>query len=323
MRRQPVDPATLGGEARVRATLQGLEQYAGALPGFRRAHARGVGFRGHFTATPEAAALTTAAHLQGDRIETVVRLSNGASSPYAPDRAGVLGLGVRFDLPAGAKSFWAALNIANFPAAVPDDFVALNPAQRRGKNGKFSPLRIAVHIARHPRALGGLLEILRAATRPSFAATRFHGLHAYWLVAADGTRQAFRYRWLPIEDVAGLSPEQQRMYPPQYLVSEIKNRVARGPVAWKLSFQLAEPGDPTHDLTRQWPKERREIVAGELVIERLHEDPELVDGLNFDPTIVPAGIELSDDPVLHFRSEAYKESRRRRGEEPRPDVVPE
>jgi catalase len=36
------------------------------------------------------------------------------------------------------------------------------------------------------------------------------------------------------------------------------------------------------------------------------------DVLVFDPTRVVAGIELSDDPVLHVRSRVYSESVRRR-----------
>ena len=69
--------------------------------------------------------------------------------------------------------------------------------------------------------------------------------------------------------------------------------------------------------------ERPQITAGTLVIDRLHEDRELVDGLMFDPTAVPPGIELSDDPVLHFRSEAYIASQELRRGEPKPDVVSE
>lgn len=323
MARPPLDPQALGGPERARRALDGLERHAGAQPGFRRAHARGLGFRGHFVATPAVAELTTAEHLQGERVETVVRLSNGSANPYAPDRSSVLGLGVRFALPSGGESFWGALNITAFPAQRPEDFIALTAAQRRNAKGRLNPLRLAAHVARHAGTLGGLLAILRVQTRPSFADTTFNGLHAYHLVAADGSRRAVRYRWLPEHDRGGLSAEQERRYPPQYLLSEMRRRVARGPVRWTLELQLAEPGDPTHDQTRAWPDERPRIAAGELVVERVHDDPGYVDGLNFDPTVVPPGIELSDDPILHFRSTVYAESRRRRGAEQRPDVEPE
>ena len=54
-----------------------------------------------------------AGHLQGNRVAVVVRLSNGAGSPYAPDlqsarHGATLGLGVEFALPSGGRATWAA-----------------------------------------------------------------------------------------------------------------------------------------------------------------------------------------------------------------------
>jgi catalase len=120
-----------------------------------------------------------------------------------------------------------------------------------------------------------------------------------------------------------MSAADDKLLPPQYLLSEIRRRVARGPVAWDLVFQLAEPGDPTDDLTRRWPKERPLVTAGRLELDRIHEDPVALDGLVFDPTVVPPGIELSNDPVLHFRSEAYAASHERRSSETKPAITPE
>ena len=312
----------LGGPVRVQKAMLVLERYGGALEGFRRAHGRGVGLRGHFTATPEVAALTTAAHMQGDRVEVVARLSNSSSSPYAGDRKTVLGFGVRFELPAGGHAAWAALTIDHAPMRVPDDFIALTSATRKGRNGKPNPLRLLAHVVTHFGTLKGLLAVLRQQTSQSFARSRFNGLHAYHLVDGEGRRRAFRYHWLPTAEAAGLTAQQERTYPPQYLVSEIANRVAQGPVSWQLVFQMAEPGDPTDDVGRLWPDTRPQIVAGTLVLDRLHEDPSLLEGLVFDPTHVPPGIETSADPILHFRSEAYTESHRRRSTEARPDVTP-
>lgn len=318
------DPEKLGGPERVMKAMDVLEHYGPALPSFRRAHARGIGLRGHFTATPEAAALTTAEHLQGERIEAVVRLSNGAPSPYAPDRKAVLGLGVRFELPSsGDVAAWASLTIDHAPFGVPDDFIALQSAQRRGKNGKPSPLRLVPHILTHLDTLPGLLAVLRAPVTPSFAHSAFFGLTAYFLVDAQGTRRAFRYRWIPVDDAKGLSAEQERLYPEQYLLSEIRNRVAGGPISWTLVLQMAAPGDPTDDVTKQWPQDREDVTAGTLVLDRMHEDPELLDGLVFDPTKVPPGMEISQDPLLRFRSEAYAESHRRRTSEAKLAVRPE
>jgi catalase len=318
-----VNPNDLGGPERVERTLGRMQENIGYVPGFRRAHARGVAFRGHFTASADAAALTTAEHMQGDQVPVTVRLSNGSGVPYAGDRSSVLGLAVRFALPSGDTSEWAALSISDFPARVPDDFAALAAAQKKDMGGKPNPLRLAAFVATHRHCLPGLKAIIKAETTQSFARCRYNGLHAYFLVDAEGTRRAFRYRWIAQIEPAGLTPDQRRFLPPQYLISEIKQRVAKEPVAWELVLQMAEPQDPTDDMTRHWPEERPQVSAGRLVVERLHEDQDLVDRSMFDPTKVPAGIEVSDDPVLHFRSESYIESQKRRMSEHKPAIKAE
>lgn len=324
------DPRALGGPDRVVKVLGAMERHMNHVAGFRRGHARGVAFRGWFQATEEVAALTTAEHLRGERIACVVRMSNGGASPYLADREGPrrgnpLGLGVRFDLPSGDYTTWTALNLAAFPPRTPDDFHAMVLAQRAVLPGGLpNPLNLLAFLApRGPLAARGIQAAATLAPPQSFATARFNGFHAYWLVDADGRRRAFRFRWMPVAGIASMDPKDHVSLPPQYLVSEIKQRVAAGPVAWRLVFQLAGPDDRTDDLRRQWPESRPLVDAGTLVVERLHEDQALVDELVFDPTRMPPGIELSDDPLLHFRSEAYAESHRRRTREQRPAIRPE
>ena len=327
-RRQPQDPAALGGPARAKNVIGAMEQCMNGVPGFRRGHARGIAFRGSFTASPEVAALTTAEHMQGDEIGVVVRLSNGGASPYLPDRQNAktgnpLGMGVRFELPSGGASTWTALSLSAFPPRIPDDFLAMVEAQRAAlPGGTPNPLRIAAFVARRPHAFPGIKDAATLKATKSWATTRFNGLHAYWLVDAGGARQAFRFRWMPLAGSVAFDPADDAALPPQYLVSEIRRRILRGPIAWDLVFQLAENGDPTADMTRAWPEDRRLLTAGRLTIDRLHEDQDVVEGYVFDPLNVPPGIEPSDDPIMHFRSEAYAESHRRRTSESKPTITP-
>ncbi len=323
------DPRELGGPERVIAVLAAMEKHMNNVPGFRRGHARGVAFAGTFTPAPEAAALSAAELFSAGPIEIVVRLSNGGSSPYLPDRVSAkrgntLGMAVRFELPSGDHSTWTALSVTDFAARDADDFRALVSAQRPELPGaQPNPLRFVAFLARHPHCFPGVKAAGSLVPPESFATTRFNGLHAYYLVDGDGRRRAFRFRWVPVAGERAFDPADDVAVPPQYVVSEIKQRVAQAPVTWRLVFQLARPGDPVDDLTKQWPESREQVVAGELVAERLHEDQELVEGWIFDPTRMPPGIELSDDPVLHFRSEAYAESHRRRLGERKPAIKPE
>jgi catalase len=307
----------------IQRVVGALEKHTATAPGYRRAHARGIHYHAEFVPSAEVAGLTTAEHLCATApVPTLVRLSNAAGNPHAPDRprgrkGAVTGLAVRFDLPSGGHSTWAAASIAGFPARSPDDFIQVVKAQR--PTGKPSPARLLWYGLTHRYAVPALKGLAAVRSPASFATTRYNGLHAYYLVAADGTRRAFRYHWQP---EAGVEPLSSPAVPAQYLVDEIAQRVAAGPVRWRLVFQLADPGDPTDDITRQWPDDRQTVDAGLLTLTRLHEDQAAVANIVFDPANVVPGIELSADPILHFRSQAYGESYRRRTAEAQPATRP-
>jgi catalase len=308
----------------VAAAMCAMEKYTGVVPGYRRAHAQGHGFIGHFEAAEAAAGLTAAEHMQGDRIAVVVRLSNGAGSPYAPDlqsahHGATLGLGIEFALPSGGRSTWAAPNLTAFPAATPEEFVAATTAQRRNSRGRINALRMLCFVARHRRAVLGLRALIGHPPIRSFAAADFHGLHAYHLVGHQGRRQAFRYHWMStLQGDRNVTKEEAALWPPQFLVEEMRQRVARTPVTWELMFELAQDGDPTHDQTLRWPASRQRIHAGTLTLTAEHPDQDAVEGMVFDPTGVPPGIECSDDPLLAFRSAVYGASHAARTRETRP-----
>jgi len=308
----------------VAAAMSAMEKYTGAVPGYRRAHARGHGFVGSFKATEAVAGLTVAEHMQGDRVAVVVRLSNGAGSPYAADlqsarHGATLGLGVEFALPSGGRATWGAPNMTAFPAGTPEEFVAVTAAQRRNARGRRNPLRLLWFVVRHRRTVPGLMALVGHPPLRSFAAADFHGLHAYHLVDAQGRRQAFRYHWMStMVDGRTVTEKEAALWPPQFLVEEMRQRVARGPVRWELMFELAQDGDPTHDQLLAWPASRTRIHAGTLTLTEEHSDQDVVEGMVFDPTNVPPGIECSDDPLLAFRSAVYGASHAARTHETKP-----
>ncbi|WP_224369615.1 catalase family peroxidase [Hyalangium versicolor] len=309
----------------VQEAVNAMEEHTGTVKGYRRAHPRGLVFHATFTPTPEARALTTAEHFQGPPVHTLVRFSNASGSPYAPDhqegrQGAVLGLAVRFDLASGKHATWAAATIPAFIARNPKEFLQITRAQRAG--GSPNPLRMAWYILTHLHTLTGIKGIVGNKPTPSFAHCQYNSVHAYHLVDAQGQRRAFRYRWEPSAGVATLPPAEARQRPAQYLLDEIRERVTRERVSWNLVFQLANPGDATHDATRPWPENRQKVAAGQLTLDTLYEDQRESELFVFDPTGVVPGIELSDDPILHFRSKVYSESFNRRSHETKPEPKP-
>jgi catalase len=315
------------------AFLDLIERVSGSLPGYRRAHSRGLGLRGSFTASEAARALTVAEHFQGGSVPCTVRFSNASGNPCVPDRLSpatgrVMGMAVRFSLPSGKTATWAAINIPAFPARTPGEFMSLTAAQAPKRSGKPSAFRLLAHLIRHAHIFASVKAIKALKPARSFALETFHGLHTYYLADAQARRRPFRYRWAPAPspDAAGpagpLSAAEAASLPGQYLLDEVRTRVGKGPLAWDLIAVFPAQGDPLEDPSAAWGPGREEIALGRLRLERVHEDQKEVEGMVFDPTGVVPGLELSNDPILRYRALAYSESFSRRAGETRKEPAP-
>ena len=127
----------------------------GAHAGCRALHAKGVTCRGSFTASPEAAEVSRAAHLQGGTVPVVARLSNGSGDPGEHDAApGVRGLAVGFELPGGERTDIVAQNQPRFPVSTPEAFMELLTAVDPGPK---MVVKLPWFLARHPRAARALV----------------------------------------------------------------------------------------------------------------------------------------------------------------------
>jgi catalase len=157
-----------------------------------------------------------------------------------------------------------------------------------------------------------VLPKMQSALKPpySYAEATFYPIHAYGWVAADGTKRWIRYRLVPHATADDRLPE--KFSGKDRLREEIAARLARGPVRHDLLVTVAEANDDPHDPTSVW-KSRRELTAGTVEVSGEAPDPEADGGVVvFDPTRAVPGIELSDDPILHYRSGAYSVSVERR-----------
>jgi catalase len=284
----------------------------GSHPGFRALHAKGILFRGTFTATPQAAHLTRAGHMQGDPVSATIRFSNGFGNPEAPDYSpDVRGLAVKFYLPDGSRSDIVAQTAPRFPSRTPEGFIELLRAQ---KPGPAMAWKMPLFLAHHPEAIPGLPANMRALRPPeSYATCTYYAVHAYRFLDAEGGSRFIRYTWVPEAGEVRIGPREAKRRGKDYLKAEIARRVSGGSVRFLLELQVAAPGDKVDDPASAWPKERHRVHAGTLEITGPETEREQDgDVLVFDPTRVTDGIELSDDPVLRFRRDAYADSVARR-----------
>ena len=284
----------------------------GRHAGYRALHAKGTLCKGVFTATPEAAALTRAAHMQGDPIECTVRFSNGTGNPHHPDfLPDPRGLAVKLYLPDGSRTDIVSVTTSRFPVRDPDGFVQLLEAQASGPK---AAIKLPAFFAKYPEALRAIPASIPTVMPPtSYAAVPYFGIHAFKWIDGSGGERYVRYEFLPWTPAPRLKPWQARKLDRDYLQQEIVKRLQQGPVRFNLELQIADVGDPVDDPSAVWPKTRQRVRAGMLEVRELETERETGgDILVFDPTRVTDGIELSGDPVLRFRQAAYGASVARR-----------
>jgi catalase len=292
----------------------------GRHPGRRALHAKGTFCAATFTASPAAAELTRAAHMQGATVEATARVSNGSGDPGVPDYAPeVRGLAVSFHLPDGSRTDIVSQTVPRFPVRTPEEFIEM---VRLGSQGLKGTVQLPLFFARRRAALLGLPgNVAALRPPPSYAACKYFAVHAFKWVDAGGGSRFVRYTWLPEAGDQRLRPPAAKRLGRDYLQEEIRERLTAGPARFTLQLQIAAPGDNVDDPSAQWPADRQRVDAGTLTLTSVIDDPERNgDVIVFDPVRVTDGIELSDDPVLRFRPLAYSESvdRRIASREPAP-----
>ncbi len=129
----------------------------------------------------------------------------------------------------------------------------------------------------------------------------------------DGDTQFARYRIVPAAGNEHLDEAAAKTKGPNYLFDELKERIARSPIEFRLLVQLANPGDVVDDATILWSANRPVLELGTItlthpVADNAREQKQII----FDPIPRIDGIEPSMDPLLELRAAIYLISGRRR-----------
>lgn len=297
----------------VEKTVNQFQKNAGTFPGFRRNHAKGVCISGYFVSSGKAARYSIAqVFAPGQRTSVIGRLSIPGTNPWSwDDSTPIRGMALEFTQTNGQQWRTAMNAVPAFPVATPQaNYAFLKAQQRVPSTGKPDPKKMARFFAAHPRANAFRHWDTTASISTSFSTVRYNSLNTFILTDNNTKRRAVRWSMVP-ETVAAKEPVP--MDKPDFLQADLRRRLSRGPLRWHLSIIFADPGDAIDNASIPWPANRRHIDAGTLVINA--SQPQKTGAcrdINFDPTVLPTGIELSNDPLLRFRSKVYAESHRRR-----------
>lgn len=294
-------------------TVDVMNTLFGKHPGFRANHAKGVVVEGSFTPSAEGATLSKASVFKGPAVPVTVRFSDATGVPGIPDadpKANPHGMALKFKLAEGGEMDVVVNALKFFPVATGEEFRDLLTAVSKTKPDSPKPTPLEAFVKDHPsvpKALG------TAKTPTSLARQIYNGVNAFVFVSADGKRQPFRYRFVPVAGEELMSAEDAAKQAPDALMKEIVARIPREPVAFKVLAQIPEAGDPINDATKPWPDDRRLVDLGTLTLTKpVADSAEAEKQLLFMPNALAEGIEVSDDPLIDARVQAYAVSFSRR-----------
>lgn len=307
-----LSPERLGAQKIVAA----FETTNGPHPGFRRNHAKGVCATGFFTSEGKAVPLSKAAIFAPGKVPVVGRIAYAGGMPYIPDAPDtVRSLALRF-LPPGAEEWRTAMiNIPVFPVATPqafyDQMIAVLPDPGTGKP---DPSKMQAFVAAHPDFLTAVGLIKQRPISSGFADTTFNSINTFLFTNAAGASTPVRWSFVPLQPFVaagkGTEPADKNA-----MFDALAAAVASHPLQWRLVVTEGQSTDPVAP-TLPWPAERPQVEAGIVTIDRLSsEDGGPCKDVNYDPLVLPSGIEPSDDPILSARSAAYARSFRLRENE--------
>lgn len=302
--------ASAGAEPEVGYLIDNLNASFGGA--HRTAHAIGIGLRGTFVPALDAATFSIAAMFVQSSTLVTARFSNGPGGWVDDDRPpDVRGLAVKFHLADEADMI--AVSMDSFFVKTPEQFVEfLQLIVPTPQTGLPNERALAAWLATHPNAAVAFAELQNVGVDTSYGGLTYNSLHAFRFVGEKSTTA--RFRWIPDQPSPRLPRKADTSgWPSDYLRREIVARVraGNGP-GFTLVALLQGPGDPDDDSSVIW-RSTTTRTLGHMQLSAMVSDQYWgCEALRFNPCRVIAGIELTPDPVLLSRQDAYEVSADRR-----------
>jgi catalase len=289
--------------------VDALAPPGGPSLGHRRNHAKGICFTGVFDANGGGSALSSAQVFSRGQYPVLGRFNLATPDANAADATvRIRGMGMRISTPDGQEWRSAMIDSPFFPVSTPQVFYEFLLA-----SASKDPNAMQNFAAAHPEIAAFGAWAKSAPWTGSYAENRYNGLNSFVFTAGSGAETTVRWSLLPTAQATAVPPDELAKRGPDFLEQEITERVRGGPLRWTMAVTVANPGDPTADPSKAWPEDRHTVDVGMLVVQQIQAEP---DGpcrdINFDPTVLPAGIRTSDDPFPAARSSAYAKSYDRR-----------
>lgn len=297
------------------AQVNALEGLFGKNATSRRSGAKGVCASGYFVGNDAGRGLSSASVFNGSKVPVVARFSIGGGNPKATDKGrSVRGLALQFSLPKGESWLMANISAPVFFVARPEQFAPfLQVRTPDPATGKPDPEKLKAFNEANPETTLQGAYLAKAPVPASYATVNYWGTNAFEFINAKNESTFVRWQFVPEAGTLGLTDEQLKTMPDEFLADELRNRVAATPAGFDFNVQLADKSDQLTDPTKVWPESRKVVSVGKLVIDKVEAGSGgACEAITFNPLVLPAGVKPSADPVLQARALPYAISLSRR-----------
>ena len=188
-----------------------------------------------------------------------------------------------------------------FPTATSAEFRELLLAI--GAAGQKKPEALNAFLASHPIAKTFLTT--QKPPPESYATLSYFGVNAFEVTDSKGVHHFVRYRFIPAGGDIVLTPEQLAKKGPNYLQTELPERLGKSAAIFTWFAQISDKPDIIENPSIAWPESRKLVKLGVITPARMTADPVTTDkGTMFSPLNIPATIQPAD-PMLGIRQSAY------------------
>ena len=287
-----------GGYSTAEQDFKVFEGTFGVTEGKRRNHTKGFCIVGEFAPVDAAILKYTNSPIFTQTSAVNGRVSHKGGSNTAPDdKFGDLGLA--FELTT-ADDDYHIINVNTeyfFPASTPADFIDVVRAKGQGgeavKALAAERPELAAYLHYHKK--------VRAKDLHPYEGTTFNSVNAFYLVNDAGERTPIRWAMVPSGE-QGIVSEHN----PDFFMDNMNANLAKGPVSWDMVVTIANADDDPNNAAIRWEGDHTEITAARLTVTSTATEAEgNCDTVNYDPTVLSDGFEVSDDPILEARSQIY------------------
>lgn len=263
--------------------------------GARRNHVSGFCFTGEFAPNKKLIGQYSKSSLFTNNSQLFGRFSHKGGVKKKEMKPGHLGMALNIELPKD-EVFMTSLNTLHFfPASNAKAFYLIMKYKatkdkallKRIKKEYPELVRFKKYYKKNPLTLKG------------YENSQFNSINSFVLIDAMGARTHARWSFVP-RDLTNMTSKKKNVS----FYKILKKKLKTNPLKWDMFITIANHADKVNDPSIPWEGMHETINAGTLIVNSISKTGKCVN-TNFDPLVLPSGIEASEDSVLKFRSPTY------------------